>query len=396
MAGTPKSLSSFAPVAGAGLGLVGSIIGGIQSSNNVNNQIEAQKKENQLNRHFNAIQAQLNRDYQSAQIADYRRYNSPLMQVKRLQDAGFHPSALLGNVQPSDGGFTSGAQASSSGGISPVGYQPFDPSAAARTLAETRLLNSQADKNEADAHYSESQALTEDMMRSGKIVLQGIEVNLGKWSEKMAPDVAKKLKGEVLALEDSHKTSIESLNEIKARTANTKQDTLLKYFDTAFASESFQYRIRTMAAECHISEAQAKYAVARQIAELLNLDADTNSKLASAFQSSSLGKYFANKQELESKEWDSFKDVRYTHSVLENRRMLYDLEMDESFETTERGLKIANMSSTTAGNLFQMLDDFMYGHGQELVHDEYIFDEQTGRVRSRYSTRSRARRFGRR
>lgn len=390
------TLSSFAPFAGAAMATAGTFYTANSSKSIAKKQLAAQKEENELNRQYNSAEAQKARDYQTAMQKAYQEYNTPSAQARRLAEAGMHPNSMLGNLQAGDYGITSSPSSSYATGLSPVGYTPPDFTSAARTLAETRLLNSQADKNEADAHNSESQALTEDMMRSGKIVLQGIEIELGKWAEKMAPDQAKKLKGEILSLEDSHKTSIESLNEIKARTANIKQDTLLKYFDTAFASESFRYRIRTMASECHISEAQAKYAVARQVAELLNLDADTNSKLASAFQSSSLGKYFSNKQELESKEWDSFKDVRYTHSVLENRRMRYDLEMDESFETTERGLKIANMTSNTAGNLFQMIDDFFYDHGKELVHDEYIYDENTGRIRSRYSSRSSRRAFGRR
>lgn len=363
----PNTIASFSPVIGAGVNLVGSLIGSHQSGQNVKAQIEAQRRENSLNREFNAQQARLNREFQLSQVADYRRYMSPLAQAQRLQEAGFHPMSLLGNVQPSDAGFTSGAQASSNGGISPVGYSPLDLSSTARSVAEVDLLRSQAEKNRADAHNSESQAITEDMMRSGKIILQGIEIDLGEWAKKMAPEQFDKLKGEVLSLEDAHKTAVKTLESLDAQIANIKQDTLSKWMDNIFASQSFQYRLRSIAAQCHISETEAKYAVAMQIASLANVKADTKSKLASAFQSTSLGNYLENKKELDTLEWNGFSGVRYQHAVLENKRMKFDLSQDEKWEDTERGLNVANMTMSTAGSFYEMLEDFFYGDSEEIT-----------------------------
>lgn len=370
------TLSSFAPYAGAAISAAGTFYTANQSKSIAKKQLAAQKEENALNRQYNSAEAQKARDYQTAMQKAYQAYNTPSAQAQRLADAGMHPNSMLGNLQAGDYGITSAPSSSYSTGLSPVGYTPPDFTSAARTLAEARVLNTQADKNEADAREANSNAVTNEMLLSGKIVLQGIEVNLGKWAEKMAPLQAKKLKGEILSLEDSHNTAVASLNEINARTAGLKEDVITKRLDNIFASETFHTRIRDMAARCRISEAQAKYAVARQVAELLNLDADSHSKLSSAFMSSSLGKYYSNKQELETKEWDSFKDVRYTHSVLENRRMRYDLEMDETFEATERGLKIAGESVGLAGYLF---DDVM--ESIEDVHDTTTGKRKTTRTR---------------
>lgn len=381
-------LSSFSPAIGAGVSLFGSLFGNKQSGANVDKQIAAQREENALNRQFNSAEAAKNRAFQAGQVDAYRRYNSPLAQARRLQEAGFHPNSLLGNVQPQDSGLSSGAQASSNGGISPVGYSPLDLSSASRSVAEIDLLRSQAEKNRADAHNSESQAITEDMLRSGKIVLQGIEVELGEWAKKMSPDQAAKLKVEILSLEDAHNTAVKTLDSLDAQIANIKQDTLSKWMDNIFASQSFQYRIRSMAAQCHITETEAKYVVAKQIASLANTKADTQSKLASAFQSTSLGKYLENKKELDTLEWNGFSGVRYQHAVLENKRILFDLSQDEKWVDTERGLRVAEMSSTTAGNFYQSLSNFFSGGYDDLTHEEYIYGED-GKINRKFTTKSK-------
>lgn len=382
-------MADWLSFAGSGVGaatnLVGSLIGNHQSSENVKRQIEAQREENRLNREFNAREAQLNRDFQSGQIASYRRYNSAVAQVARLQEAGFHPSAMLGNVQPQDSGLSSGAQASSNGGISPVGYSPLDLSATSRNIAEARMLESQARKNDADAHNSESQAITEDMARSGKIVLQGIEIDLGEWSKKMAPEEYNKLKGEVLSLEDAHNTAVKTVESLDAQIANVKQDTLSKWMDNVFASQSFQFRLRDMAARCHITETEAKYAVAQQIAALSNLKADTKSKLASAFQSTSLGKYFSNKQQLDTLEWNGFSGVRYQHAVLENKRMKFDLSQDEKWDDTERGMKVAEQSVGFAQLFFDDVMDYVDSGKDTLTHEEYIYGDD-GKLNRKFTT----------
>lgn len=341
MADTPKSLSSFAPVAGAGLGLVGSIIGGIQSSNNVNKQLEAQKKENQLNRHFNAIQAQLNRDYQTAQIADYRRYNTPLMQAKRLQEAGFHPMSLLGNVQSSDDGFTSGAQASSSGGISPVGFQPFDPSAAARTLAETRLLNAQAKEKEEGAANLHSQTVTNDAIRDGLVATQDLQLQLGTKDLKLKDEEISRIQSDVLRIDAITATAKETLNEIVARTSSLRQDVLSKMLDNIWRSKTLSDRIRYESAKFHLTEFEYRRGVAMLSFDMANSVADTNLKYAQAFQSSSMGRYMNLKGSIDADEYLSFKTLRLDNLGFQNKRLQFDLKQDGRFSTIERGLGAA-------------------------------------------------------
>lgn len=343
--GGPSTLASFAPIAGAGLGLVGSVIGNIQSSKNVDKQIEAQRKENAANRDFNAKQAQLNRDYQTGQILDYRQYNSPLAQVKRLQEAGFHPTAALGQMSPSDAGLSSGSAAASSGGISPVGYSPLDVTSSARSLAETRLLNAQADAAEAKATKDEADTNTIDSMRDGLVTLQNIEI---EFAPKLKEVQLIQLRSIAEKLNQDISESKERINQIVAQTNVLKQHAISTELDNAWKDKTFDTRVKQESARLHISEQEYRYMVASFTMRLANLGADTNSKLASALRDSAMGKMLDSNREINEKRWDMFHQVEYNIKVNENQRLLFDLQLDRKWKDTERQLNVYNSSSETA------------------------------------------------
>ena len=353
--GDTSTLASFAPIAGAGLGLVGSVIGNIQSSKNVNKQIEAQRKENAANRDFNAKQAQLNRDYQTGQILDYRQYNSPLAQVKRLQEAGFHPTAALGQMSSSDVGLSSGSAASSSGGISPVGYSPLDVTSSARTLAETRLLNAQAKEKEASAGNLDSQTITNDALRDGMIATQDLQLQLGTKNLKLTDEEISRIKSDTLRIDAITATAKETLNEIVQRTANLRQDVLSKMLDNIWRSKTLNDRISFEAAKLHLTEFEYKRGVAMLAYDMANSAADTNLKYAQAFQSSSMGRYMNLKGSIDADEYLSFKTLRLDNLGFQNKRLQFDLTQDGRFSTIERGLGAARSFIGTVTDFQNML-----------------------------------------
>lgn len=88
-----------------GLPIVGDVLGGIITN-------QGNKKQAELNRNFQAQQAQLARDWQEDM---YNQYSSPSAMVQQYKDAGLNPALMYGKGQSIGQGFStsspSGAQA---------------------------------------------------------------------------------------------------------------------------------------------------------------------------------------------------------------------------------------------------------------------------------------------
>lgn len=138
--------------------VAGGIFSADQQSNNVNMQLAAQARENQLNRDFNSQQAEYARNFQERMqgeqnqfvaglqdkqqqynlqsMAQQAVYNSPTYQREQLQKAGLNPAVYFSNKgsfsgssavaggSPSAPSVGAPSGASSSMGLSPVSYQP--------------------------------------------------------------------------------------------------------------------------------------------------------------------------------------------------------------------------------------------------------------------------------
>lgn len=83
-------------VINAGSSLIGSIAGVIGQNRVVNKQIEAQKRENQLNREYNLMLARQQNQWNLEQWQRENDYNSPTSQMARLRQAGLNPDLMYG------------------------------------------------------------------------------------------------------------------------------------------------------------------------------------------------------------------------------------------------------------------------------------------------------------
>lgn len=100
-------------VINAGSSLIGSIAGAIGQNRAVNKQIEAQKRENQLNREYNLMLARQQNQWNLEQWQRENDYNSPTSQMARLRQAGLNPDLMYGQgttgISAGSPGMTSGA-----------------------------------------------------------------------------------------------------------------------------------------------------------------------------------------------------------------------------------------------------------------------------------------------
>lgn len=144
----------------AGSSLFGSIYSNEVSKQNVQKQLNAQSRENQLNRDWQTEQAEIARNWQAGQtlqqnqfqtelagqqqqynlqsMQQQAKYNSPVYMSQQLKTAGINPQVYFGNHASFQGSSAqaggspsapSPGSASSVGsvqGLSPVGFQPLD------------------------------------------------------------------------------------------------------------------------------------------------------------------------------------------------------------------------------------------------------------------------------
>ena len=254
----------------AAIGAAGSLLGGIFSSNqSVKNQkmaIEAQRQENEKTRLFNAEQARLARQYNTAMWNAQNDYNDPSAVQQRLSRAGIHPALAYtsGQTMGSISMGNTGAQASSSGSISsPLadfsGIRDAANNAASAfgDLVESRNVESQTKLNEIEATY---------------------KAELGR-------EQILNLRGDTGVKASVKKLTDEEINEVVQRCANLREENVLiknqaieaasnanladekaysQWIENQFGEERLNFKeliarteIRRMLADADISEKQA-------------------------------------------------------------------------------------------------------------------------------------------
>lgn len=149
-------------------------------------------------RAFNSAEAQKGRDWQEKMWNKENEYNSPAAQLRRMMDAGINPamwnmdSNMAGSAPSTLSASSSSASAPmGSAGVggfsSPIPMQSFsleNPLGgaldAANIVQQRDLVQSQINKNNADAGKSNAEAITIDALRSGQVELQGVQIQVGK------------------------------------------------------------------------------------------------------------------------------------------------------------------------------------------------------------------------
>lgn len=286
MGGLFESMAS-GMLGGLGGGLVSGGFGAIGSifSN------KAQEKENQRNRDFTEYMYDKQYDNNIKMWNMQTKYDLPSAQKQRLIDAGLNPDLMYSGkgVSPSPNLQAAVAGSASSGSL--PGYGGI-----AEAFNQGRLLDAQIRNIDADTKKKESEtvgqgyqndilktdASFEAALKSGEVNVLGVQVDLGNSNIEINKETIPKIRQEVINLQKSVEVMNQNITESAQRVANMKLDEVSKLLDNLLKEQSMDYQLRILAANCHISEVEAKYAVAKICSDLAVNASRVNANNASA------------------------------------------------------------------------------------------------------------------
>ena len=302
---TNKTRSSMGimDILGAGLGAVSSIGSMIGQNRAIRQQIKAQQQENQKNREYNLMLARTQNQWNLEQWQRENDYNSPTAQMARFRAAGLNPNLAYGQMSngASSPTLTSGA-ASSPTDMSAIGNKRNFGQAMQEMLglemqkAQIEAIKAGTEKTKEDTKNvtASTEALTIDNLY--RAIKHQQDIKIGDLNLKIGDSTLKlndnQLAQGVKTLEIMDKT-LEEYN-YKFRDYNAKYDLLIAQTDEQirdtvrkdkqldqFITNSY-YDNKYKAAQTQLTLRQYNELCQTFISRLLNLEADTDSKLNSA------------------------------------------------------------------------------------------------------------------
>lgn len=264
-----------------GLSFGGSLFNSIFGNNQQMRMMKMQRQENALNRQFNHDEAELNRSFQMDVLHQQQDYNSASSQVQRLQEAGLNPALAYGQIGDMSASSPAGAQASASGGLSPLVYQGFDP----MSLTQASLLAAQTENVKEDTNNKkfqgtilESDAKYRDALNQGNLDVMGINIAFtGGQIEWTKQEIAES-KARVQNLAELNDKLQQETANLKKQWDILDEQARIAAIDRFFKSETFDDEVRKVKAAADLAEDEARVFLTRAFAEVANIQADTLDK----------------------------------------------------------------------------------------------------------------------
>lgn len=302
---TNKTRSSMGimDILGAGFGAISSIGSMIGQNRAIRQQIKAQQQENQKNREYNLMLARTQNQWNLEQWQRENDYNSPTAQMARFRAAGLNPNLAYGQMSngASSPTLTSGA-ASSPTDMSAIGNKRNFGQAMQEALglemqkAQIEAIKAGTEKTKEDTKNvtASTEALTIDNLY--RAIKHQQDIKIGDMNLKIGDSTLKlndnQLAQGVKTLEIMDKTLEEY--SYKFRDYNAKYDLLIAQTDEQkrdtirkdkqldqFITNSY-YDNKYKVAQTQLTLRQYNELCQTFISRLLNLEADTDSKLNSA------------------------------------------------------------------------------------------------------------------
>lgn len=252
---------------------------------------KSQKKENQRNRDFAEYMYNKQIDNNIKMWNMQNEYNLPKNMISRMKQAGLNPDLMYSGsgISPSPNLQAAVAGSPSTSALPPGALLGESAMQGALTAAQIRNIDADTEKKVEETKGQgftnimlASDASIRDQLNSGILAAQGLELTLtGKKIAWTDADIAR-LKADTSAIQKSVEVMNQNITESAQRVANMKLDEISKSLDNYIKQNSLQDQLRIIAAQAHISEVEAKYAVAKICSELAVNASKVNANNASA------------------------------------------------------------------------------------------------------------------
>lgn len=271
------TLKGLIPSGGQLLNFGSSIASLIGRNKNIDKQLNAQKEENQKNRDFNLMLAQMQNEWNQNQWERENEYNTPLNQMKRFKEAGLNPDLIYGqgtsgNAMQLSGGLTAGAPSSPTD-FTALG-QKMSIGDALRQSLQTDLMRAQIDNIKAD---SESKRIGNETNKIDLETKQALQNLTGDSAESLINKYTNSNYFVRKALTEF--ANLEKDYAIKGNQAETTyHDSEIRRIDRMFHQEKVEKLMSKLQNELDLSKEQLDEFVKGTVYRIRGLKADTESK----------------------------------------------------------------------------------------------------------------------
>lgn len=347
---------------GLGSGLLSGGLGAISSifSN------KAQAKENQRNRDFTEYMYDKQYDNNFKMWNAQNKYDLPSAQKQRLIDAGLNPDLMYSGKGVSPSPNLQAAVAGSPSAGSLPGY-----GGVADAFNQGRLLDAQIRNIDADTKQKESQTVGQgyqneilksdasfrDALNSGQIDVQGVTVkNLSKDLDVKDANIGV-LRQQVINMQKQVEVFNQSLSESSQRIANMKLDAICKQIDNYIKFATAEDVIARIAAESHITQVEAKFAMAKILSQLAVNYSQVNANNAAANASNASARVNNLNWQIGITEFEMRQSAGYYNVVIDA-----DVEKNRSdYWKARRNSRVDKMYSDTpiASDILNVFDGVM-------------------------------------
>lgn len=346
----------------AGASLLGGILGNKSSSRNTDASIRAQQEENEKNREYNLMLAQMQNQWNQDQWERENDYNSPEAQMERLKSAGLNPDLMMSQGAHNISGQMSGSMTAGAPSqpvdMSALGQKPTLGQAIQIALRDSMIgaqidnikANTEKTRNESSILASDSKF--RDAINQGTLDMTNSSIRLNNSNIQLNDSQISKLRSECSKLDAETKNVILEYDKVRASISNLDANTALAKLHHTLDSKKAEAEIKKLAASASLDFAHAKEIVTLMSAKLLNLEEST--------------------KEIK---------IRGANIQASTERLEFDLEQDSSFEDVERTTNVLTDITDTLVPIAALIGTAFGGNYYETMSETTVSRDGTRQYR---------------
>lgn len=342
------------------LGFGGDIFQGFYQNKLSKEAIAVQQQENQKNRDFSREMYNLAQQNALDQWNRENVYNDPSNVIKRLKMAGINPDLYYsGGASAPSATASMPSNPSGSGSITPTSVPMQDFTAKSLSVARAQA---EIDNIKADTHMKQGQgdifasdAAFRDAWNQGQLDTQYLNIRIGNKDIDLKDTQIAEIRKNMQKVDEEMKVLNETVDNLRAHTANLDVDTLIKQIRSFYESDICQASIRELTAKADLTEKEASMYVQTALASIAQMDAIALFNTNSANYVKGAQTDYTNSQKRVS-------DLEGNRIVFQDFRLKMQYEDDSNFYSTGYGFerKMKNFYRK-CGTTVRVLDDMVGG-----------------------------------